>query len=142
MNINPNASKPVLICAIGILAAFFMPWVQFFGLGISGYNLGRIGSYGNYAWVVPVLSGAVVLVTFAGLKNRLLGAIAGVIPLCMIGYIIFQYVNSGKIQNADVVNVATQVLSIGAWLTVILSVAIIVISFLPVMPVQQAHRVE
>lgn len=49
--------------AFGLLAAFFMPWFQLFGVGISGYNLSKLGAYGNYAWAIPILTGATILVS-------------------------------------------------------------------------------
>lgn len=39
--------------SIGLIASFLLPWVQLLGLGVSGYNLSQLGSYGNLAWVVP-----------------------------------------------------------------------------------------
>ena len=42
MNMNPQSSKHVLVCACGLLAAFFMPWFQLLGLGVSGYNLDEL----------------------------------------------------------------------------------------------------
>lgn len=114
MNMNPKSSKPVLICAFGLLAAFFMPWVQLFGVGISGYNLGRLGSYWNYAWVIPILAGATILFTFSGYNNREIDAIAGIVSLGVILY------------GMEVVVIEVHVLSIGAWLTIIFSIAIII----------------
>lgn len=49
--------------AFGLLAAFLMPWFQLFGVGISGYNLSKLGAYGNYAWAIPILTGATILVS-------------------------------------------------------------------------------
>ena len=74
MNMNPKSSKVVLVFAFGLLASFFMPWVQFFGVGMSGYNLGRLGSYGNYAWIIPILVGVTILLTYSGVNNRNIGA--------------------------------------------------------------------
>ena len=40
MKINPKSSKIVLACALGMLAAFFAPWLEYSDVGMSGYNLG------------------------------------------------------------------------------------------------------
>jgi len=127
MNMNPRSSKPVLVCAFGLLAAFLMPWVQFFGVGMSGYNLGQLGSYGNYAWVIPILAGATILLSFSEINNRGIGAIAGIVPLGAILYGLVRLAGEGGGQaTKGVLDIAGQVLSIGAWLTIIFSIAIII----------------
>lgn len=135
INMRSESSKPVLICAVGLLAAFFMPWVQLFGVGISGYNLGQLGSYGNYAWVIPILAGATILVGYFGVNNRAVGAIAGIVPLSAIFYALVRIAGEGG-GNAtkEVLDVAGHVLSIGAWLTIIFSVAIIIAALVRTYP--------
>lgn len=130
---NPNSSKPVLVCAFGLLAAFFMPWIQFFGAGMSGYNLGQLGSYGNYAWVIPILAGATILLSFFGINNRGLGVIAGMVPLGAILYGLLRLAGEGGSRaTKGVLELAGQVLSIGAWFTIIFSIAIIIAAFVQV----------
>jgi len=126
-SMNPKSSKPVIVCAFGILAAFFMPWIQFLGAGISGYNLGQLGSYGNYFWVIPILAGATILISFSGINNRVIGFITGFVPLGAILYGLLKL--AGNRDNADMVlRLAGQVLSIGGWLTIIFSIAIIIVA--------------
>lgn len=127
ISMNPNSSKPVLVCAFGLLAAFFMPWFQFFGSGISGYNLGQLGSYGNYVWVIPILAGATILLSFSGINNRGIGIIAGMVPLGAILYGLLRIGGEGGGRAiGNVLELAGQVLSIGAWLTIIFSISIII----------------
>jgi pSer/pThr/pTyr-binding forkhead associated (FHA) protein len=124
---NPKSSKLVTICAAGLLAAFFLPWVQLFGVGVSGYDLGKLGSYGNYAWIIPILAGAAILVSISGASNRGIGALAGIVPLAAIGYGLLRLSRDGGIDaTRGVLELAGHVLSIGAWLTIILSISIIV----------------
>ncbi len=129
---RPNASKPVLYCAIGLLAAFFMPWVQLFGLGLSGYSLGKLGSYGNYAWVIPILAGATIWTSFSGANNRAVGILTGIVPLVAIFYGLVRIGGEGGPEATDgILNLAGHVLAIGAWLTIALSVAIILAALTP-----------
>lgn len=124
---HPKSSQAVLICAFGILAAFFMPWIQLFGAGMSGYNLGRLGSYGNYAWIIPILAGGTILVTFSGASNRVLGALTGIVPLGALAYALIRLSSEGGADAArGVLEIAQQVFSIGIYLTVIFSLAILV----------------
>lgn len=126
MNWHPESSKPVFYCALGLLAAFLMPWVQFFGAGLSGYNLGQFGSYGTQAWAVPVLAGATVLATASGANNRYVGAAAGAVPLLMLLYWGARLGDAAGSQGINgVLELAKQALAVGAWLTIGLCVAII-----------------
>ena len=127
MNLNTNPSTPVAVCAVGLLAAFFMPWVQIFGVGVSGYNLGQLGSYGTYAWIIPIVAGTALCLSFVDLDNRAIGAIAGIIPLGAILYALVRVGLEGGIEAMKVaLELAWQAFSIGAWLTIIFSIAIIV----------------
>ncbi len=126
---SERSSKPVLFCAFGLLAAFFMPWVQLFGVGVSGYNLANLGSYGNYAWIIPILAGGTVLLTFSGVDNRPIGAVTGIVPLGAVAYVwILLLSNNSGSDRAEgaLVDVAQHAVSIGVYLTIILSVAIII----------------
>lgn len=124
---NPNSSKWVLVCAFGLLAAFFMPWFQLMGAGMSGYGLGKLGSYGNYVWIVPVLAGATILVTFMRNNNRWLGALSGIVPLGFLAFLLARLgAENGSDATRGAVQVAGQVFSIGAWLTVLFSIGIVV----------------
>ena len=126
--VKDQASKPVLICAFGILAAFFMPWVQLLGAGLSGYNLGNLGSYGNYAWAIPILAGATILLSFSGVNNRGIGALTGIVPLGGLAYALVQLINESGAEGGfePALKMAQQVFSIGIYVTLIFSVAIII----------------
>lgn len=141
---SPKSSKPVLICAFGILAAFFMPWLQFLGVGASGYQLGQLGSYGNLAWAIPILAGATILVGFSGGNNRGIGAIAGILPLAAFIYMLVSmtantgsginvllFGERGSASLGDALGAVGQFCSIGVYLTLIFGVAIIIASAVP-----------
>ena len=83
-------SIPILALSVGILAAFFMPWLLLLGQGLSGYQLGSLGSYGNFAWVVPILAGSTIVVSLSGKSARLIGAITGVVPIFALLYAIIR----------------------------------------------------
>ena len=139
---NSKSSKPVLICAFGLLAGFFMPWLQFMGAGMSGYNLGQLGSYGNYAWIVPILAGATILVSFAGGNNRGIGIVAGIVPIVALVYLLVTMTDSHSGPNMflfggrpagfdDAIKALGQVCAVGVYFTLISCVAIIIAAAVP-----------
>jgi len=126
MNGNQECSKPVFQCAIALLAAFFMPWFQLFGLGLSGYDLGQLDSYGNLAWIIPCLAALVIFLSMQELPNRAAGALLGLIPLSGMSYALLIIAGEGGNRaTRNVFEVLPHVLSIGGWLTIAFSVAII-----------------
>lgn len=131
--VNLTSSKPVFFCALGLFAAFLMPWIEGpAGLGMSGYSLGQLGSYANYAWVVPILAGATLFVSISGINNRVVGFVAGIVPIAAITYFLTRLtVEDGSDVTRGVLDVAKNVLAIGAWLTLAFSVALIVASLVP-----------
>jgi hypothetical protein len=140
---NTKSSRAVLICSFGMLAAFFMPWLQLFGIGMSGYNLGTLGSYGNYAWAIPILAGGTILLSFAGVNNRPLGAFTGIVPLGALGYALARLSSEGGANAArGALDIARQVFSIGIYLTIIFSVAIIIAALAGAAPPSPEARQE
>lgn len=125
-----HPSKPILALSVGILAAFFMPWLQFLGEGLSGYQLGSLGSYGNYAWVIPVLAGVTIAVSLSGKSNRLTGAITGIVPLLALLYAFDRICRElGPRGSSQILEVAQHVVSIGAYLTIAFSIGLLICAF-------------
>lgn len=99
-----------------IVVGFFMPWAQLFGFGASGYQMAKLGSYGNLAWLVPAAGVITLLLDWSGSSSRkVAGMAAGILPwlalvvgLRKVGYEIFQ------------------VLAIGAYVVLAASVVLIV----------------
>ncbi len=116
-------SKAVLASAVGLLVAFFLPWFQLFGMSVSGYDLARLGSYGNLAWLIPILAGATIWISLAGRDNRDLGLITGILPLAGLLYGLISLSSQTGLNRA-----LLHVLSIGAYLTIVFSLSIIAVA--------------
>ena len=127
MNTSTPPSQSVLVWAGGVLVSFFLPWFQLFGHGISGYQIGSLGSYGNYAWIIPILAVGTILLTFARQNNRIVGAFTGLVPIGVLIYAIGRVAAEGGGRATEqVLQVAEQVFSIGAYLTILCSLALLV----------------
>ena len=78
------------LCALALMIFFFFPWAQvpFFFVNISGYTLGKIGSYGNWAWLSPAGGVGVIIVGLLGEERlqRVIGLITGAMPLVALLY--------------------------------------------------------
>lgn len=106
-------SPATLGCAAMILF-FFMPWAQLLGFSASGYDLQKLGSYGNLAWLIPVFSGITIVVGFYGKRQKELAQLTGALPLLGLVYALVKV-------GPDVFHV----LAIGAYLTLITAVALL-----------------
>lgn len=129
--LQPAVSKPVLLAAIGLLIAFFMPWFQLLGFNVSGYNLGSLGSYGNLVWAIPILAGATIWVSLTGRDNRTAGLLTGILPLAGILYGVARMTSEVGGTPDQVLGIMMHLLSIGAYLTIMLSGVIVVAALRP-----------
>ena len=107
--------KPENICAATMIGFFFMPWTQLFGLGASGFQIARLGSYGNLVWVIPILAGVMLFTAFNGTSNKALQITTGVAPFVGLVYVVAKL-------RSDIFHV----LAIGSYLTLIAGAGIIV----------------
>ncbi len=129
--VAPPPSRAVALCAIGMIAAFFMPWFQLLGASVSGYQLTQFGSYGNYAWIIPVLAGLTVILGASGTDNRVMGVITGLVPLAATAYAYFAMQPPADARQRpgvlaiDVSGILQHTMAIGLFLILGLSVAII-----------------
>lgn len=107
----------VNVCAGAMIVFFFLPWTQVFGAGASGYDLAKLGSVGTWALLMPVFAGIVLLNWFLGSANVFIATLTGAVPLFGLLYGLAK--TDGKI---------FQIFGIGAYLTIVAGVAMILIS--------------
>jgi branched-chain amino acid transport system permease protein len=117
-----HAKRPEVIIAGGLVVFFFLPWAQLFGFGVSGYNLGQLGSYGNLAWLILVggiaTIAAIVLEADEALA-RMVAGVTGFLPWAGLLY------GLSKV-GTDLF----QILSIGAYLTLLAGLALFWVALL------------
>jgi hypothetical protein len=137
-------SKSILIWASVVLVGFFLPWFQAFGLGMSGYQIGNLGSYGNYVWVIPILCGATIFMGLTGADNRLVGGLAGLVPIGAIIYALAAVADRfGGGETQKLLEIAHHVLSIGAYLTILGSLGLLAgASQSPLAPISKPTQME
>jgi hypothetical protein len=83
---NLSRAHLVNLCAAGLGVSFFLPWVQFFGDTVSGFDLQKLAGGHRLLWLIPICC---VITIFAGAAKRsqkIAGAITGTIPLGLAVY--------------------------------------------------------
>ena len=104
------------LCATGLGVSFFLPWAQFFGGNISGFDLQKLGDEQKLLWAIPIFC---VITIFAGVTNRsqkIVGQLTGALP-----YIVGLYWYS-KIKD-DLFHILTY----GAFLSLIFGAALTIL---------------
>ena len=78
--VSLTRSQLTNLCAAGLGVSFFLPWAQFFGGNISGFDLQKAGDEQRLLWAIPVFC---VITIFAGLTKRnqqIAGQLTGALP--------------------------------------------------------------
>jgi hypothetical protein len=119
-------STPVMFFAGVMVVAFFMPWVQFFGLEASGYALSKFGDEGKLVWLIPIVAGIAVLAGINGKDNRGIGVTAGVLPLvaALIGVVKLME-EAGPNASMRILDLGSNAIGIGVWLILAASIGVI-----------------
>ena len=89
-SVSLNLSQTVSLCAGGLLVSFFLPWINFLGLKLSGFDLAKSGDKGLLLWLILVLC---ALVIFAGITKRsqkMAAQLVGILPFFVLGYGIYR----------------------------------------------------
>lgn len=118
-------------CAAVIVVAFFMPWVQLFGLSGSGYSLSQFGSYGNAAWLIPILAAATLFKTLTGTPSHLLALATGAAPFLGLAYAMTKV-------GRDLLHV----MAIGFYVTLIAGAVLIALAVMEALRLRPVARVS
>lgn len=96
---------------------FFTPWAQLLGVSVSGYDLQKLGSYGNFAWLIPVSSGITIVAGLYGKSQTELAQLTGALPILGLVYGLVKV-------GSDLFHI----LAIGAYLTLLTGLALLFVT--------------
>ena len=116
-----NIKKLENICAVILVIAFFLPWVNLGFISLSGFNVAGIGGASFLLWVIPLLSIGVLVSEFMDLDEKISTYIAyasGAVPLF---YVLSRLFSTG----GDFFEGA----GIGIYLTLVASVGMLLAAF-------------
>ena len=114
--VSLNRTQLVNLCAVGLGVSFFLPWANFFGANISGFDLQKMGDEQRLLWLIPIFCAITI---FAGLTKRshkIAGQLTGALPFA-VG--IYWYTKLGS----DLFHILTY----GAFLSLAFGVALLIL---------------
>jgi hypothetical protein len=98
-----------------LIIAFFLPWISFFGIALTGWQFCRIQEGSPFVLLFPIAGVITIFVGLAGGPQRSIAQISGALPLLGFVYIFAIYKTDELLQ----------ILSIGAYLSLISGVLLI-----------------
>lgn len=79
--------KPEVLLALGLLFAFFLPWVKLFFFKGSGYDVGiHLSGKAQVVWLFPVMAVAVIGAAIQNIRTSLICLIAGALPYVALAW--------------------------------------------------------
>jgi hypothetical protein len=148
MKHKANNSKTIhLLAAVGNLVCFFLPWVKWKDISVSGYHMatGKFFAISgqkfgltnpfpelNFAffvfWLIPVLSIAAIIRTFQNKNDGWLALPASALSLCLVTVF---YLFSGTLTDLGVGSKPILMMLVPAGITVISAVLLLVTAQTP-----------
>ena len=107
----------VNLCALGLGVSFFLPWAQFWGANLSGFDLQKMGDEQRLLWLIPIFCVITILVGITKRSQKIVGEIAGVLPFLAGAYWYYKLHND-----------LFHILTFGAYLSLICGAALIFLS--------------
>jgi hypothetical protein len=81
--VSLGRTQLVNLCAAGLGVSFFLPWAQFLGGNVSGFDLQKVGDGQLLLWLIPIFC---VITFFAGVTKRsqkIASQLTGALPFCV-----------------------------------------------------------
>ena len=81
-----DLSPYLILCAAGMLASFFMPWVTMLFGHPSGFDLQKLGDMHQLYWAVPVFAAVAIVAALTKKSQRTAAQFAGAVPYVILIY--------------------------------------------------------
>jgi hypothetical protein len=113
---NDNLRTLMLLCSLGIIGCFFLPWVQIFFGKPSGYELQQLPSDEvKLLWLIPLTAGVALFASIFRQSMVIACQAAGAMPYLALAYYYHELGQS-----------IFEALQIGAYLTLICGVVLLI----------------
>lgn len=81
---NTDLSLYLVLCATGLFASFFLPWVTILFGRPSGFDLQQLGDMHRLYWAIPAFSAVAILAALTKRSQRVAAQIAGFVPYAIL----------------------------------------------------------
>lgn len=106
----------ISLCAVGLGVSFFLPWVNFLGADLSGFDLQKTGDEQRLLWLIPLACALTIIFGVKKTSQRIIGEITCALPF-LVGF--YWYYKLGS----DLFHI----LAYGAYLSLLFSAAMSVL---------------
>lgn len=79
-NVNLGRTELISLCAMGLGASFFLPWAQFFGVNLSGFDLQKMGDEQRLLWLIPIGCAITIYFGVKKISQKIIGHLTGALP--------------------------------------------------------------
>src|ERR1017187_9685380 len=74
------------LCALGLGVSFFLPWANFFGAQLSGFDLQKLGHEQLLLWLILIFSAVTIFAGVTKRSQKIIGQLTGALPFCVGAY--------------------------------------------------------
>ena len=100
--VSLNRAQLVNLCALGLGISFFLPWVQFFGANLSGFDLQKLGNQQRLLLLIPIFCAITIFAGITKRSQKIAGHLTGALPFavgvywyCKLGSDLFNILTYG-----------------------------------------------
>jgi len=114
--VSLGRAQLVNLCALGLGISFFLPWVQFLGASVSGFDLQKAGDQQRLLWLIPIFSAITIFAGVTKRSQKIAGQLTGALPFAVGAYWYYKL-------GSDMLHV----LSFGAYLSLAFGAALFIL---------------
>ena len=76
----------ISLSAAALCASFFLTWINFLGVGLSGLHIQQNFESYRLVWLMPVLAALVLMLNMARIRTGVIRRFAGLCPFATLAY--------------------------------------------------------
>ena len=84
--VNLGRAELISLGAVGLGVSFFLPWTNFFGANLSGFDLQKLGDEQRLLWLIPICCTVTIIFGVKKISQRIIGEITCALPFLVGGY--------------------------------------------------------
>ena len=81
--VSLGRTQLINLCAAGLGVSFFLPWAQFLGGNISGFDLQKAGDGQRLLWLIPIFCAITIFAGVTKRSQKIAGQLTAALPFCV-----------------------------------------------------------